>query len=86
MEQEERDIFQPSVTAALPLYSQRWHRDKTMKEKPADSPLEVLIIGRHRDTMDRTLKTLSLLPIRIDGAITDDQAFDFLSRHRYDGT
>jgi hypothetical protein len=55
-----------------------------MIEKLADSPLEVLIIGRHRDTMDQTLKTLSLLPIRIDGAITDVQAFDFLSRHRYD--
>ena len=34
--------------------------------------------------MNRILKTLSLLPIRIDGAITDDQAFDFLRRHRYD--
>jgi hypothetical protein len=46
--------------------------------------LEVLIIGRHRDTLDRTLTSLSTLPIRIDGAISDDAAFDFLMRNRYD--
>ncbi|MEI7945603.1 MAG: hypothetical protein WCJ02_02855 [bacterium] len=49
-----------------------------------ESKLEVLLLGRHLDLLNRVLPTLNHLPLRIDGATTDDQAFAFLNRNRYD--
>jgi hypothetical protein len=49
-----------------------------------EAKLKVLILGRHQDILNRVLAALNKLPVRIDGAITDDQAFDFLDRNQYD--
>jgi hypothetical protein len=57
---------------------------KKMNKTSTEKPLEVLIIGRHQETLARILKTLNVLPVRIDGTTTDEQAFDLLRRNRYD--
>lgn len=51
---------------------------------PEDKMLRVLVIGRHEDAMKRTLGSLRGLPVRTDGATTDEQALELLNRSRYD--